>query len=64
MENRNNNASAKAYCSNKERSKTFFPSVIVIGAGFAGIAAARALKNASFKVVVLESRENWWSCAY
>ncbi|KAG0482738.1 hypothetical protein HPP92_010822 [Vanilla planifolia] len=57
MENRNNNASAKAYCSNKERSKTFFPSVIVIGAGFAGIAAARALKNASFKVVVLESRE-------
>lgn len=32
------------------------PSVIVIGGGFGGIAAARALRNASFKVVVLESR--------
>ncbi|KAG0467809.1 hypothetical protein HPP92_017137 [Vanilla planifolia] len=33
------------------------PSVIVIGGGFAGISAARALKNASFKVVLLESRD-------
>lgn len=33
------------------------PSAIVIGGGFAGIAAARALHDASFQVVVLESRE-------
>ncbi|XP_042492179.1 polyamine oxidase 2-like [Macadamia integrifolia] len=33
------------------------PSVIVIGGGFAGIAAARALHDASFQVVLLESRD-------
>ncbi|CAI9275408.1 unnamed protein product [Lactuca saligna] len=33
------------------------PSVIVIGGGFAGIAAARALHDASFRVILLESRE-------
>ncbi|GAB2285042.1 Polyamine oxidase 2 [Dionaea muscipula] len=33
------------------------PSVIVIGAGVAGIAAARALHDASFQVIVLESRD-------
>eukprot|EP00897_Mesotaenium_endlicherianum_P010554 jgi/Mesen1/9527/ME000639S08910 len=33
------------------------PVVIVIGAGFAGLAAARALRNASFQVIVLESRD-------
>ncbi|KAG4935730.1 hypothetical protein JHK85_050649 [Glycine max] len=33
------------------------PSVIVIGGGMAGIAAARALHNASFQVVLLESRD-------
>ncbi|CAI9110330.1 OLC1v1010336C2 [Oldenlandia corymbosa var. corymbosa] len=33
------------------------PSVIVIGGGISGIAAARILHNASFKVVVLESRD-------
>ncbi|KAI3728623.1 hypothetical protein L6452_17262 [Arctium lappa] len=33
------------------------PSVIVIGGGFAGIAAARALYDASFQVILLESRE-------
>ncbi|KAG8474781.1 hypothetical protein CXB51_031716 [Gossypium anomalum] len=33
------------------------PSVIVIGAGMAGIAAARALHEASFQVTVLESRD-------
>lgn len=40
--------------SNRDHSSS--PSVIVIGGGFGGIAAARALRNASFKVVVLESR--------
>ncbi|URE04001.1 Glucose inhibited division protein A [Musa troglodytarum] len=33
------------------------PSAIVIGGGFAGIAAAHALKNVSFQVVLLESRD-------
>lgn len=33
------------------------PSAIVIGGGFAGIAAANALRNASFEVVLLESRD-------
>ncbi|KAI7741744.1 hypothetical protein M8C21_000588 [Ambrosia artemisiifolia] len=33
------------------------PSVIVIGGGLASIAAARALHDASFQVVLLESRE-------
>jgi NADPH-dependent 2,4-dienoyl-CoA reductase/sulfur reductase-like enzyme len=32
------------------RRKSLSPSVIVIGSGFAGLAAAYALKNASFKV--------------
>ncbi|CAI9109250.1 OLC1v1009037C1 [Oldenlandia corymbosa var. corymbosa] len=33
------------------------PSIIVIGGGFAGIAAARALHDAKFQVTVLESRD-------
>ncbi|XP_042460168.1 polyamine oxidase 3-like [Zingiber officinale] len=33
------------------------PSAIIIGGGFAGIAAAHALKNAAFQVVLLESRD-------
>ncbi|WVY92102.1 hypothetical protein V8G54_037616 [Vigna mungo] len=33
------------------------PTVIVIGAGISGIAAARSLYYASFKVIVLESRD-------
>ncbi|KAG6471999.1 hypothetical protein ZIOFF_069454 [Zingiber officinale] len=33
------------------------PSAIVIGGGFAGIAAAHALKNVAFQVVLLESRD-------
>lgn len=33
------------------------PKVIVIGGGFAGIAAARALTDASFEVILLESRD-------
>ncbi|KAK4492850.1 hypothetical protein RD792_000175 [Penstemon davidsonii] len=40
-----------------ERRSAASPSVIVIGAGFAGIAAARALHDASFQVIVLESRD-------
>ncbi|XP_031108854.1 probable polyamine oxidase 4 isoform X3 [Ipomoea triloba] len=33
------------------------PSVIVIGGGISGLAAARVLQNASFKVILLESRD-------
>ncbi|MCH85403.1 polyamine oxidase 4-like, partial [Trifolium medium] len=33
------------------------PSVLVIGAGISGIAAARILHDASFKVTLLESRD-------
>lgn len=33
------------------RRKSLSPSVIVIGSGFAGLAAAHALQNASFKVL-------------
>ncbi|KAB8097003.1 hypothetical protein EE612_025636, partial [Oryza sativa] len=39
------------------RRKSHTPSAIVIGSGFAGIAAANALRNASFEVVLLESRD-------
>ncbi|KAK9088417.1 hypothetical protein Scep_027499 [Stephania cephalantha] len=46
---------ASAY-SNVER-KHSSPSVIVIGGGFAGISAARALHDASFQVTLLESRD-------
>ncbi|KAL0405192.1 UNVERIFIED_CONTAM: Polyamine oxidase 2 [Sesamum latifolium] len=48
----------RALCySTSERRSTGSPSVIVIGAGFAGIAAARALHDASFQVILLESRD-------
>ncbi|KAG2324759.1 hypothetical protein Bca52824_007487 [Brassica carinata] len=40
-----------------EKMKKRTPSVIVIGAGMAGIAAARTLQDASFQVVLLESRD-------
>ncbi|XP_059664870.1 polyamine oxidase 2-like isoform X2 [Cornus florida] len=43
--------------SNVERRHAATPSVIVIGGGFAGISAARALHDASFQVVLLESRD-------
>ncbi|KAM7497494.1 hypothetical protein LguiA_021908 [Lonicera macranthoides] len=48
-----------AHCSssNVEKRHTASPSVIVIGGGFAGIAAARALHDASIQVVLLESRD-------
>ncbi|KAJ8461592.1 hypothetical protein OPV22_034518 [Ensete ventricosum] len=39
-----------------ERQQPSPPSVIVIGGGISGIAAAHALSNASFKVILLESR--------
>ncbi|WOL17786.1 putative polyamine oxidase 2 [Canna indica] len=59
MENRCDvNGSKKAsYSSDTEGRRSRSPSAIVIGGGFAGIAAAHALKNASFKVVLLESRD-------
>ena len=43
-----------AHCSslNVEKRHTASPSVIVIGSGFAGIAAARALHDASFQVLI------------
>lgn len=41
---------AASYPSPVERKPSFSPSAIVIGSGFAGLAAARALQNASFKV--------------
>ncbi|KAM7523912.1 hypothetical protein LguiA_013814 [Lonicera macranthoides] len=40
-----------------ERKCNSLPSVIVIGAGVSGISAARILRNASFKVLLLESRD-------
>ncbi|KAF9624091.1 hypothetical protein IFM89_007789 [Coptis chinensis] len=45
------------FFSHFERQQPSPPSVIVIGGGISGIAAARALCNASFKVILLESRD-------
>ncbi|XP_042375561.1 polyamine oxidase 3-like isoform X1 [Zingiber officinale] len=58
MDNRcdGNGVNKACYYMNPE-GKSRSPSAIVIGAGFAGIAAAHALKNASFQVVLLESRD-------
>ncbi|KAF9608918.1 hypothetical protein IFM89_012086 [Coptis chinensis] len=42
---------------NNEKKQKISPTVVVIGAGFGGLAAARALHDASFKVVLLESRK-------
>ncbi|ONM33659.1 CCR-like [Zea mays] len=39
------------------RRKPHTPSAIVIGGGFAGLAAADALRNASFQVILLESHD-------
>ncbi|XP_057953180.1 polyamine oxidase 2 isoform X2 [Malania oleifera] len=49
-------SSAPCY-SNVGRRLSTAPSVIVIGCGIAGLAAARALHDASFQVVLLESRD-------
>ncbi|KAM0950692.1 putative oxidoreductase [Dioscorea sansibarensis] len=57
MENRTDLHCKKASSPNVERRQKRSPSVIVIGSGFAGLAAARALKNASFEVILLESRD-------
>ncbi|CAM8971422.1 unnamed protein product [Rhodiola kirilowii] len=40
-----------------ERRRSTAPSVIVIGGGISGVAAAHALSNASFEVLLLESRD-------
>ncbi|XP_074273337.1 polyamine oxidase 2-like [Silene latifolia] len=56
--NRNNRQLRQGLCSSRtERRSGTSPSVIVIGAGFAGITAARALLDASIQVTVLESRD-------
>ncbi|KAF7141537.1 hypothetical protein RHSIM_Rhsim06G0137500 [Rhododendron simsii] len=59
MESReqSNRQLTRAPCnSDVERRYTASPSVIIVGGGFAGIAAARALHDASFQVTLLESR--------
>ncbi|KAL5540155.1 hypothetical protein UlMin_044034 [Ulmus minor] len=56
--NRSNPQLRRDLCySNMETRKSASPSVIVIGGGMAGVAAARALYDASFQVVLLESRD-------
>ncbi|KAG6518112.1 hypothetical protein ZIOFF_021514 [Zingiber officinale] len=48
---------AASFYQKTEARQSHSPSAIVIGGGFAGIAAAHALKNATFQVVLLESRD-------
>lgn len=55
--NSNGSLEKASYCSSVESKPSFSPSAIVIGGGFAGLAAARTLQDASFKVVLLESRD-------
>ncbi|KAJ6369481.1 hypothetical protein OIU76_027831 [Salix suchowensis] len=45
------------FASQVERQNSSIPTVIVIGGGISGLAAARILHDASFKVVLLESRD-------
>ncbi|OMO68085.1 Flavin amine oxidase [Corchorus olitorius] len=55
---RSNRQLRRGLCySNGARRQARSPSVIVIGAGMAGISAAHALHEASFQVMVLESRD-------
>ncbi|KAI4387276.1 hypothetical protein MLD38_005119 [Melastoma candidum] len=54
---RSNRQLTKAICySNIDQRHARSPSVIVVGCGIAGLAAARALFDVSFRVLVLESR--------
>ncbi|KAF6174650.1 hypothetical protein GIB67_006302 [Kingdonia uniflora] len=53
----NNNLIDGNFFSHIERAQSSPPSVIVIGGGISGVAAARVLHNASFKVLLLESRD-------
>ncbi|KAG6492189.1 hypothetical protein ZIOFF_047139 [Zingiber officinale] len=48
---------AASFYQKTEARQSRSPSAIVIGGGLAGIAAAHALKNAAFQVVLLESRD-------
>lgn len=53
----NPNSRKGFFYANFDQQSVRSPSVIVIGGGMAGIAAARALHDASFQVVLLESRD-------
>ncbi|GMP26780.1 hypothetical protein CsSME_00003074 [Camellia sinensis var. sinensis] len=52
-----NNFLDGTFASHIERKQSSPPSVIVIGGGISGISAAHILHNASFKVILLESRD-------
>ncbi|KAJ4728963.1 Polyamine oxidase [Melia azedarach] len=55
---RSNRQLRRGLCyANVEGRQARSPSVVVIGGGMAGVAAARTLHDASFKVVLLESRD-------
>ncbi|KAI8029507.1 putative polyamine oxidase 4 [Camellia lanceoleosa] len=53
-----NNFLDGTFASHIERQQSSPPSVIVIGGGISGISAAHILHNASFKVILLESRDS------
>ncbi|CAI0461185.1 unnamed protein product [Linum tenue] len=55
--NRNQLRRGLCHSNDVKRKGAASPSVIVIGGGMSGLAAARALHDASFQVVVLESRD-------
>lgn len=57
LKNRSNRQLRPGLCSSKTGRRRSTPSVIVIGSGMAGTAAANALREASFQVLVLESRD-------
>ncbi|KAK6917996.1 Amine oxidase [Dillenia turbinata] len=58
MDRRSNHRQlSRALCYSNIGRQASSPSVIVIGGGIAGVAAARALHDASFQVVLLESRD-------
>ncbi|XP_014490315.1 probable polyamine oxidase 2 isoform X2 [Vigna radiata var. radiata] len=55
--NKRSHQLTRALCYGNSKQEGRSPSVIIVGGGMAGIAAARALHDASFQVVLLESRE-------